>query len=312
MAGETCLSPAFFLGEAKLYSIFFLEEKNQPLGEVKLSLVNIILYLEEIGPPFGNIGVSGEICLSLAFFLGEVKLHAIFSLKEKNLPLREVILSSCRNLILLRGTTLSLDPPLENLLSAIFLGTITFPTTLSFRGVNLPLREKALFLEGHSLNLPTSFSLGVVNLPHGEMVLSTTFSLRGTNSSSGEFVLPFGENFVSLENQLCHSIPCCIPIKFLFNGGSIQIAAHSFFNLSTRTRQYLGTHTFLGESFPVFLDSLNALRSKPSVLTKAIGRKGSSSISISFFFVRELEYPFVDHVLYDISETPTCISSMVP
>ena len=28
----------------------------------------------------------------------------------------------------------------------------------------------------------------------------------------------------------------------------------------------------------------------------------------SLFFVRELEFPFVDFVLYDIFETPTCIN----
>ena len=179
LTGETCPSLAF------------------SLGEMKLSLVNIILYLGELGPPFGKIGFTRETCPFLAFFLGKVKLSTIFSHGEKILPFGGVILSSCRNLLLLRGTTLSLDPPLGNLPSAISLGTITFPITLLFGGVNLPLREKTLFLEEHSLNLPVSFSLGAVNLPHGEVVLSATFSLRGTNSSSREFVLPFGENFLS-------------------------------------------------------------------------------------------------------------------
>ena len=73
-------------------------------------------------------------------------------------------------LLLHRGATQSLDPPLGNLSFAISLGIITFLITLSFRGVNLPLGEKALFLEEHSLNLPVSFSLRVVNLPHGEVV----------------------------------------------------------------------------------------------------------------------------------------------
>ena len=115
IAKETCLSLAFFLGEVKLFAILFLEKKNLPLGEVKLSLVNIILYLGEMGPPFGNIGLSGETCLFLAFFLGE----------------------------------------------------LTFPAILSFRGVNLSLGKKALFLEEHSLNLPALFSVGAVNLSHG-------------------------------------------------------------------------------------------------------------------------------------------------
>ena len=72
----------------------------------------------------------------------------------KILPFGGVILSSYRNLILLRGTTLSPDPPLGNLPFSISLGTITFPVALSFRGVNLTLGEKALFLEEHSLNVP--------------------------------------------------------------------------------------------------------------------------------------------------------------
>ena len=134
----------------KLSSIFPFKEKNLPLREVKLSLVNFILYLGEMSPPFGNIGLSRGTCLSLAFFLRE----------------------------------------------------LTFPEILSFRGVNLPLEEQALFLEEHSLNLPASFSLGEMNLPHGEVVLSTPFSLRGTNLFYGEFVLPIGYNFVFLENRL--------------------------------------------------------------------------------------------------------------
>ena len=171
------------------------------LGEMNLSLVNIILYLGELGPPFAKIGMIGETCPFPPFFLGEVKLFAIFSLGEKILPFG-VILSSYRNLLLLRGATLSPDPPLGHLPSIISLGTVTLPITLSFRGVNLPLGEKAFFLEEHSLNLPVLFSLGAVNLPHGEVSLSTPFSLRGMNSSSKEFVLPFGENFLSLENWL--------------------------------------------------------------------------------------------------------------
>ena len=139
---------------------------------------------------------------SLAFFLGEVKLSTIFSPREKILPFRGVILSSCRNLLLLRGTTLSPDPPLGNLPSALSLGTVTFPRALSFREANLSLGEKALFLEEHSLNLPVSFSLGIVNLPLREVILSSTFSQRGMNSSYREFVIPFGENFLSLENWL--------------------------------------------------------------------------------------------------------------
>ena len=120
--------------------------------------------------------------------------------------------------------------------------------------------EKALFLEEHFLNLPASFSLGEMNLPHGGVGLSTTFSLGGLNSSR-EFVLPFGESFLFLENRLCCYVPCCIPFtEFLPDGGSVQTVAHSFFNLSTRTKQFLGTHTFLGESFPTFLDSINALK----------------------------------------------------
>ena len=77
--------------------------------------------------------MAGEACLSPAFFLGEVKLSTIFSLEEKNLPLGEVILSSYRNLLFLRGTILSPDPPLGNLPSTLSLGIVTFPTALSFR-----------------------------------------------------------------------------------------------------------------------------------------------------------------------------------
>ena len=187
-----------------------------------------------------------------------------------------MILSSCRNLLLLRGTTLSSDPPLGNLPYALSLGTVTFLAALSFRGVNLPLREKALFLKEHSLNLPISFSLG-------EVVLYATFS-QGTNSSFGEFVLPFSESFLSLENWLYYYALYYIPfIDFLLDGGSIQIAIYSFLNLSTQTRQYLGIHTFLGESFPTFLDSINALRSKLAVLIEATSGKGSSSIVIASF-----------------------------
>ena len=154
--------------------------------------------------------------------------------------------------------------------------------------------EKALFLEEHYLNLPTSFSLGVVNLPHGGVSLSTAFSLGGTNPSLGEFILPFGESLLSLENRLCFSVPYCIPFtEFLPDGGYVQTMNHSFFNLSTLTRQYLGTHTFHRESFPAFLDSINALRSKPAVLIKATSGKGSSSIAITSFLSGNLSIPLL-------------------
>ena len=149
------------------------------------------MYLGELCPPLGKTCLIGGTCPSPAFSLEEVKFFAIFSLEGNNLPFRGVIISYDRNLLLLRGTNLSPDPPLGNLplalslrktgLFAFFLGTVTFLTTLSFGGVNLPLREKALFLEEHSLNLPTSFSLGIVNLPRGGVSLSTSFSFRGTN-----------------------------------------------------------------------------------------------------------------------------------
>ena len=159
--------------------------------------------------------------------------------------------------------------------------------------MNLPLREKALFLKEHSLNLPASFSFGEINLPHRGVCLSTTFSLGGMNSSR-EFVLPFGENFLFSENRLCCSIPYCILFtEFIPDGGSVQTAAYSFFNLSTRTRKNLGTHTFLGESFPAFLDSVNALKSKLVVLIEATGGKGSSSIVIVSFLSRNLSIPLL-------------------
>ena len=95
---------------------------------------------------------------------------------------------------------------------------------LPFGGVNLPLREKALFLKEHFMNLFMSFSLGALNLPYGGVGLSTTFSLGGMNSSSGEFVLPFGESFLSLENWFYCYVPSYIPFtEFLLDGGSIQI-----------------------------------------------------------------------------------------
>ena len=59
MVGETCLSLTIFLGEVKLSAIFSLKEKYLPLGEVKSSLVNLILHLGVIGTPFGNIGMRG-------------------------------------------------------------------------------------------------------------------------------------------------------------------------------------------------------------------------------------------------------------
>ena len=194
-----------------------------------------------MGPLFGNTGLSGETCLSLAFFLRE----------------------------------------------------LTLPVDFSFKGVNLPLREKAIFLKEHSLNLPASFSLGEMNLPHGGVAFSITFSLGGMNSFSGEFVLPFGESFLFLENWLCYSVLCYIPIEFLLKGRSVQTAAHSFFNLSTQIKQYLRTHTFHGESFPAFLDSINALRSKLVVLTTATGGKGSSSIAIASFLSGNLSIPLL-------------------
>ena len=46
--------------------------------------------LGELGLPLGKIGMAREIFLSPVRFLVEVKLSAIFSLKEKNLPLGEV------------------------------------------------------------------------------------------------------------------------------------------------------------------------------------------------------------------------------
>ena len=107
-----------------------------------------------------------------------------------------------------------------------------------------------------------------------------------------EFVFLFGKIFLFLENRLCCYVPCCIPFtEFLPDGGSVQTSAHSFFNLSTQTRQYLGTHIFLEESFPAFLNYINALRSKLVVLTKATGGKGSSSISIVSFLSRNLRIP---------------------
>ena len=134
--------------------------------------------LGELGQPSGKIGLTGETCPSLAFFLGEVKLSTIFPPRENILPFGGVILSSYRNLILLKGTTLSPNPPLGHLSSVLSLGITTFLTTLSFRGVNLNLGKKALFLEEHYLNLHVSFSLRVVNLPYEEVVISASFSLR--------------------------------------------------------------------------------------------------------------------------------------
>ena len=128
MTGETCDFPPF------------------SLGEMNFSLVNIMLYLGELGPPFRKIGLTGETCLSIAFFLGEVKLSAIFSPEEKILPFGGVILSSYGNLLLLRGKTLSSDPPLGHPPSALSLGIVTFLVALSFREVNLPLGKKAFFL----------------------------------------------------------------------------------------------------------------------------------------------------------------------
>ena len=116
---------------------------------------------------------------------------------------------------------------------AFYLEEVKLSTIFSLGGKNLPLREKDMFLEEHSLNLPISFSLGALNLPHEGVGLSTTFFIGGTNSSSREFVLPIGESFLSLENWLYCYVPYYVPFtKFLLDGGSIQTAAHSFFNLS--------------------------------------------------------------------------------
>ena len=126
------------------------------------------------------------------------------------------------------------------------------------------------------------------------MGLSTAFSLGRTNPPPREFILPFRESLISLENRLCYSIPYCIPsTEFLPDGGFVQTAYHSFFNLSTQTRQYLGAHTFLGESFLTFLDSINALRSKLVVLIEATGEKGSSSIVITSFLLEDLSIPLL-------------------
>ena len=78
------------------------------------------MYLGELGPPLGKIGMIGGTCPSLAFFVEEVKLSTIFSLGGKNLP---------------------------------------------FRGVNLLLGEKALFLEEYSLNLLVSFPWSIEPAP---------------------------------------------------------------------------------------------------------------------------------------------------
>ena len=126
------------------------------------------------------------------------------------------------------------------------------------------------------------------------MGLSTAFSLGRTNPSPREFILPFRESLISLENRLCCSIPYCIPsTEFLPDGGFVQTAYHSFFNLSTQTIQYLGVHTILGESFLTFLDSINALRPKLVVLIKATGEKGSSLIATTFFLLGDLSIPLL-------------------
>ena len=158
--------------------------------------------------------------------------------------------------------------------------------------MSLPLREISFFLEEHSLNLLASFFLKEMNLPYGGVGLSTTFSLGGMNSSR-EFVLPFGESFLFLENWLCCSVPHYPFNEFLSNGGSIQTTIHSFFNISTRTKQYLRTHTFLGVIFLAFLDSINALRLKLVVLTEATSGKGSSLIAIVSVLSRNLSIPLL-------------------
>ena len=65
------------------------------------------MYLGKLGPPPGKTGLTSGTCPSHAFSLEEVTLFVIFSLEEKNLPFRGLILSSGRNIFLLRGTTLS-------------------------------------------------------------------------------------------------------------------------------------------------------------------------------------------------------------
>ena len=99
------------------------------------------MYLGNLGPPPRKTCMTRGRCPSLTFSLGEVKLFAIFYLGEKNLPFGGVILSFGKNLLLLRGTTISPDPHLGNMPSALslgkiglfafFLGKVTFPTTLS-------------------------------------------------------------------------------------------------------------------------------------------------------------------------------------
>ena len=126
------------------------------------------------------------------------------------------------------------------------------------------------------------------------MGLSTTFSLGGMNLSLGKFILPFGESLLSLVNRLCCSVSCYIPfIEFLPDEGFVQIADHSFFNLSTRTRQYLRTHTFFVESFLTFLDYISALRSTLTVLIEANGGKGSLLIAITSFLSGNLSIPLL-------------------
>ena len=100
-------------GEVNLSTIFSLKENNLPLEEVKLSLVNFILYLGEMGPPFGNIGLSGETCLSPAFFIGELTCPAILPFGGVNLPLGE--------------KTLFLKDHSLNLLESFSLGEMNLP-----------------------------------------------------------------------------------------------------------------------------------------------------------------------------------------
>ena len=121
-----------------------------------------------------------------------------------------------------------------------------------------------------------------MNLPHGGVGLSINFS-RGMNSSSGEFILPFGESFMFLENQLYYFVPSYIPSEFLLKGGSVQTAAHSFFNLSTRNQTIFRDPYLSWREFSLFLNSINAFRPKLAVLTEATGGKGSSSIAIASF-----------------------------
>ena len=152
-----------------------------------------------------------------------------------------------------------------------------------------------------------------MNLPHGEVVLSAPFSLRGTNSSFGEFTLPFGDNF--LPWRICYTdlfLALSPSPNFFLMEDLYKLQHVPFFNLSIRTRQYLGTHTFHGESFPAFLDSINALKSKLVVLIEATGRKVSLSIVIASFLLGNLSIPLLIMSCMTFLKPPICINGMVP